>query len=1144
MVSHNGAEYLPATLEALGGQIRPADLCVGVDAGSTDDSASILRQRLPAGSAVVGAPARAGFGAAVRAALAEIPPYRGSGEGGGHDWLWLLHDDSAPEPAALAELLLAVERAPSVTVAGAKQVAWDDRRELVDVGLSISRWAERLTLIDVDEHDQGQYDARSDVFAVNSAGMLVRRDVWDTLGGFDPALHGVGDDVDLCWRNRLAGHRVVVVPGAVLRHARSRPHPVSTPHGARAAEVYLRLKHAAALSVPFLAVGAVLGGIGRLLLGLLAKDPAHGAGQLLGSLAGACRPFSLWRSRRCAARSRRRPRSIVSPLVTSRRDVWSHRRSVIDAFTARGAVAGQDAPQQAEEFIPAGDSNDDFAALATPARLWIGSGAVLAVGVLLAAAVLGLHRLLGAPALAGGALLPVAATPGAIWAGATTWWAALGTGFPAHGAPFAFVLWLLSLLGLGSANTAVVVTVVCALPLAGLTAWFAAGALTRSRGLRLWAAVFWGAAPALQVALGQGRLGALLAHILLPLVLLGIVRAVGGAVTSRTPPEGLVTPGSGGARSWTAGAAAGLVLAAVAASAPSVGALAVVGLAVALVVGGKRARTLWWTLLPVLALYLPYALSAVPDPRGILGDPGVPLAFDPAAPWQQLLGFPVRFDPLLAPDAGGLLGPGPWSLVAALVIGGPVIALAAVALFRRTARGTRARSFWLLAILALALGALAPLLPVATDGPALVPVFPGPLVSAATLFLLAAALSGLPGRPDTAAPAVPARAGRQVLRVAAGVVLAVGPLLSLGLWLAPELADPPSAAPLVLPGSPAEEVPAARSGSAGFGTEIGLEPVAERPLPATAADHGTGPDRTRTLVITVDDDDHVEAALTRGAGTTLDALNPLYAARALQGIGSVTVGEEGGSVRLLRTSVAVIVGATGADPRGDLRDLGVGFVVLRQSDAAGDFLSRRIDSVPGLTAVGDTTGGRLWRVAAGTPDGGTEDTGDPTARVRVVDADGRTGALVASSDLRAGGPVPAGAEGRRLVLAEEPDPGWQASLDGRRLEPVADGWQQSFALPAAGGTVELSYTSAYQPWSEALQALVLGLTMLLALPIPVRPAAIRPGSGRPPRQVSPPSPAGSAASGPQDDRTDDVSRGDAMGGDARPQPVTSGSGSR
>ena len=185
----------------------------------------------------------------------------GSGTAGGppDEWIWLLHDDAAPAPEALAELLHAVERAPSVTVAGCKQLDWHSERRLIDVGLSTSRWAERLTLIDADELDQGQYDGRSDTFAVNSAGMLVRRDVWEDLRGFDPALPGTGDDVDFCWRNRLAGHRVVVVPSARMHHVSHRPNALGNATAARKAQVHLRLKHAAAWKVPLHAAGALLG---------------------------------------------------------------------------------------------------------------------------------------------------------------------------------------------------------------------------------------------------------------------------------------------------------------------------------------------------------------------------------------------------------------------------------------------------------------------------------------------------------------------------------------------------------------------------------------------------------------------------------------------------------------------------------------------------------------------------------------------------------------------------------------------------------------------------------------------------------------------------------------------------------------------
>ncbi len=1060
------------------------------------------------GAPVVGSPARAGFGAAVRTAVAQIPPRKAAAEGlENQDWLWLLHDDSAPRPTALEELLLAVERAPSVTAAGTKQVHWDNPRELLDVGLSISRWAERLTLIDVDEHDQGQYDARSDVFAVNSAGMLIRRDVWDALGGFDPALPGVGDDIDFCWRNRLAGHRVVVVPAAVLHHASSRGTGPVGSRAARRSEVFLRLKHAPLWQVPFLAVGAVLGGFGRLLLGLLAKDPAHGTGQLLASLAAALRPEVLARSRRSARRTRRLPRSVVRPLLTPRREVWAHRRSVLEAFTARGAVAGGGGTGAVpEQEVPAGDSNDDFAALAAPGRAWVGAGALAAAAVLLGVSLAALRGWIGAPSLAGGALLPLPATPGEIWEKASAWWVPLGSGAPGHGSPFSYLLWALSALGLGNPNAALVTVHLLALPLAGLAAWFAAGALTRSRGLRLWAAFFWAAVPALQVAIGSGRLGALLAHLLLPLVLLGLVRAVGGAASAPSATgEVRLRPGANGIPSWTAAAAAGLLLAAATSAAPSLLPPAVLAVGAACLILRRRARTLWWSLLPPLVLALPVALSAGLEPRGILGDPGVPLQFSAAAPWQQVLGYPVSFDALAAP--AGIPATGPWALAAALVVGAPAVLLAAGALFSGRIRPA-VLSAWAFALLVLACGAASAYLPVAAGPTSLIPPFPGPLVSAFSLAVLAAALRGADRFADRTPAAGARRRGVRPLLVAGAVVLALGPAVSLGLWTLPSMLAAPAsgtAAPAPGGGSPTDDGTAGpgTEGTAApgtrFGADIQVSPSPARALPATAADRGNGPDRTRTLVLRRTEEGAIDASLVRGGGTTLDALSPLYAARAVQGPpGGAGVRGDDDATAALRTSVAVITGGTGIDPREDLRALGVGYVVLQQSGTAAELLAGQLDSVPGLAAVGSTPSGWLWRVVPPATPAGVEDSGAQTARVRILDASGNAEALVPSGPLTVDTDIPSGSEGRTLVLAERADPGWKATLNGRTLDSQSTGWAQAFALPAAGGGLEVRFLSPWQPWVEVGQASVLLITLLLALPLPTGlklsrlPAAARP----------------------------------------------------
>ena len=1058
------------------------------------------------------APARGGFGAAVKAGLAELPKHRraaGSGAGTGtagtpdpdpaHEWIWLLHDDSAPDPGALEELLLAVERAPSVTIAGTKQVEWDNERRLVDVGITVNKWAERLTMVDADELDQGQYDFRSDTFAVNSAGMLIRRDVWDQLGGFDPALPGSGDDIDLCWRNRLAGNRVVVVPAARVRHAGNRPNTAGAAATARRAEIFLRLKHAPLWQVPFLMVGAILGGIGRFFLGMLAKDPGYAASALLTSTAAVFRPVDLYRSRKRAAATRRRPRNAVNALRSGPREVREHRRSLTEAHAAALAPA-----TGGQEYVPSGDANDDFAALEGPGRSWVGIGALTAALLLTGASLAALHRFLGASALAGGALAPVGQGVGTVWTAATGWWAQIGSGYPAHADPFTYVLALLALAGFGNGNAAVLVLFLLALPLAGLSAWFASGAFTAHRGLRFWAALFWAAVPGFQIALGSGRLGAIMVHILLPLTVLAAARAVGAGNAARAGATAEASAGRAvargqaggksrlaGAPSWTAAAVAGLLLAVLTAAAPMTFALAVPAVFLLTLTLRGRARTLWWALLPPAAMLLPQALSAAPDFRSLLADPGLPLAFDRAAPWQQLLGYPVTFD--VEGTLGGLLPEGPWHLLLALVIGAPVVVLAVAALFR-SATAPLGRLAWVLVILALALNLGASYVGTAAAPDAVVTAFTGPLVSAAVLLLLCAALaaagdllSGPSRSASGAAEGTSARALRRPRRTVAlvlGAVLAAGPAASLALWAVPQFtghgftgnaaaADARDNAAGILPGFTAE-----------------VEGAPARSLPATAADAGNGEAQSRSLVLRADEQGNVTASLMRGGGTTLEQLSTIYAARSLEGMPGVPADDDPATADL-RRAVAVITAGTGVDPRPDLARLGVAFVVLQESDTAAELLAGRMDSVPGLAAVGQTESGWLWRVTEPLNDAGTETQSGVGARVRILNADGSTAAAVPSGAEAVRASIPAGGEGRQLVLAERADPGWQASLDDKPLTAVDREWTQAFELPADGGELDVRYSSPWEPWVEALQLLVIGLTVLLALPTPAAGRTVR-----------------------------------------------------
>ena len=185
--------WLPAVLTVLSGQSRHPEAIVGVDAGSTDTSARILTESLGADRVIMlpSAGELPSFGASVQTGLASGVLRSDTDEAFDietTEWVWLLHDDSAPASDCLEILLAAADTYPRAAILGPKALGWHDRRLLLELGFSITGSGRRTTGLERREHDQGQHDERSEVHAVGSAGMLIRRDVWDALDGFDTCL--------------------------------------------------------------------------------------------------------------------------------------------------------------------------------------------------------------------------------------------------------------------------------------------------------------------------------------------------------------------------------------------------------------------------------------------------------------------------------------------------------------------------------------------------------------------------------------------------------------------------------------------------------------------------------------------------------------------------------------------------------------------------------------------------------------------------------------------------------------------------------------------------------------------------------------------------------------------------------------------
>lgn len=129
------------------------------------------------------------------------------------------------------------------------------------------------------------------------------------------------------------------------------------------------------------------------------------------------------------------------------------------------------------------------------------------------------------------------------------------------------------------------------------------------------AAVSWAVNPVAVAAIGQGRVGAVIALVVLPLAAAGLALTAGRA--------GTATPAF----------ATGLALAVLGTGAPVLMVLAAVVLLGVLVgVRGARGRALA-ALLTAAGLQAPWVLDAIADPRRALGGPGLVTTGDPAGSW-------------------------------------------------------------------------------------------------------------------------------------------------------------------------------------------------------------------------------------------------------------------------------------------------------------------------------------------------------------------------------------------------------------------------------------------------------------------------------------------------------------------------------
>ena len=228
IVSYNTRDMTLDCLRVLQSELREltAEVFV-VDNASTDGSADAVREAFPE-VRLIANPRNAGFGAANNLALAQAR---------GH-YLLLLNTDAFPRPGAVGMLIDYLERHPTVGVVGPRLLYKDGslQQSCFRFPTPLGAWAENVGLTRVLRHHAAFDDYRGwdhaierEVDFVIGACLLLRRKVYERVGGFDERFFMYQEEAD--WQRRVheAGWTVAFTPSAEAVHlagASGRAEPV------------------------------------------------------------------------------------------------------------------------------------------------------------------------------------------------------------------------------------------------------------------------------------------------------------------------------------------------------------------------------------------------------------------------------------------------------------------------------------------------------------------------------------------------------------------------------------------------------------------------------------------------------------------------------------------------------------------------------------------------------------------------------------------------------------------------------------------------------------------------------------------------------------------------------------------------------
>ena len=213
ILNWNGRRHLERYLPSVVAHTEGDAEVVVADNGSTDDSLQWLRLNYP-DVRVIRLDRNYGFAGGYNRALREVES----------EYVLLLNSDVEVTAGWWQPLVEVLDTESDVAAVAPKLLADMERTKFEYAGAAggfidyLGYPFCRGRILSNVEEDRGQYDSRRDIFWASGAAMCCRRELFESLGGFDEDFFAHMEEIDLQWRMQLAGWRIVVEPKSVVYH--------------------------------------------------------------------------------------------------------------------------------------------------------------------------------------------------------------------------------------------------------------------------------------------------------------------------------------------------------------------------------------------------------------------------------------------------------------------------------------------------------------------------------------------------------------------------------------------------------------------------------------------------------------------------------------------------------------------------------------------------------------------------------------------------------------------------------------------------------------------------------------------------------------------------------------------------------------